>query len=240
MSLLNKQNYKQLSDIINIAWEDLEDIGITRLGHQKRFMLGVKRLIDIDKGLYQPNPNKKQIKYCNSLENNEFSDSLTYATLRKPQISSNSLMNKHRTGTYIPTSSFRLPPPLSSPIINCQSTRTRSLENINSNERKLDVLPVSSQYSTMINLDDTNLSSSTESTNGIPFANENIGTIKQRSPLNNYNTIDTMKRSLPIEFFQQSNTTTMPIYDNNERFTRQNIDKRSQYIEVFKKDKQIK
>jgi hypothetical protein len=76
MSLLNKQNYKQLSDIINIAWEDLEDIGITRLGHQKRFMLGIKRLIDIDKGLYQPNPNKIQIKStierCNSLENNEF------------------------------------------------------------------------------------------------------------------------------------------------------------------------
>jgi len=144
-------------------------------------------------------------------------------------------MNKYRTGTYIPTSSFRLPPPLSSPIINCQSsTRTRSLENINSIE-----IPVSSQYSTMINLDDTNLSSSTESTNGIPFANENIGTIKQRSLFNNYNTIDTMKRSLPIQFFQQSTTTT-PIYDNNERFNRQNIDKRSQYIEVFKKDKQIK
>jgi hypothetical protein len=86
----------------------------------------------------------------------------------------------------------------------------------------------------MINLDETNLSSSTESTNGIPFANENIGTIKQRSPFNHYNTLDTMKRSLPIEFFQQSTTT--PIYDNNQRFT----DKRSQYIEVFKKDKKIK
>jgi len=88
----------------------------------------------------------------------------------------------------------------------------------------------------MINLDDKNLSSSTESTNGIPFANENIGTIKQRSPFNHYNTFDTMKRSLPMDFFQQSTTTTTPIYDNNERF----IDKRSQYIEVFKKDKQIK
>lgn len=76
MSLLNKQNYKQLSDIIHIAWEDLEDIGITRLGHQKRFMLGVKRLIDIDKGLYQPNPNKKQlntiIEHSNSVEDNHF------------------------------------------------------------------------------------------------------------------------------------------------------------------------
>jgi CASK-interacting protein len=46
---LNEQNYRQLSDITSVAWEDLEDIGITRLGHQKRFMLGIKRLIAIDK-----------------------------------------------------------------------------------------------------------------------------------------------------------------------------------------------
>ena len=83
ISLLNEQNYKQLSDIVNIAWEDLEDIGITRLGHQKRFMLGIKRLIDVEKGLYQTNPNKlyssssKQMKIVrdcsNSLENKKFS-----------------------------------------------------------------------------------------------------------------------------------------------------------------------
>ncbi len=70
-----------------------------------------------------------------------FADSSTYATLRKPHISPNSLINKQRigsTGTYIPVSSFRLPPPLSSPVNNSQSTRTRSLENINSDEPKLD------------------------------------------------------------------------------------------------------
>ncbi len=48
-----------------------------------------------------------------------------------------------------------------------------------------------------------------------------------------------MKRSLPIEFFQQSTTTT-PIYDNNERFIRKNTDQRSQYIQVLNKDKQNK
>ena len=46
--MLNEQNYRQLDDVMGIVWEDLEEIGITRLGHQKRFMLGVKRLIDID------------------------------------------------------------------------------------------------------------------------------------------------------------------------------------------------
>lgn len=76
MILLNEQNYRQLTDVLNIAWEDLEDIGITRLGHQKRFMLGIKRLSDIEKGLYQPNPNKQQMKFpverCDSLENKNF------------------------------------------------------------------------------------------------------------------------------------------------------------------------
>ena len=44
------------------------------LGHQKRFMLGIKRLNDIDKGLYQPNPNKikSTVERCNFLENNEY------------------------------------------------------------------------------------------------------------------------------------------------------------------------
>lgn len=37
----------------------------------------------------------------------------------------------------VPVSSYRLPPPLSSPIINSLSIRTRSLENINDNEQKL-------------------------------------------------------------------------------------------------------
>ncbi|CAF2402053.1 unnamed protein product [Rotaria sp. Silwood2] len=318
MSLLNKQNYKKLSDVINIAWEDLEDIGITRLGHQKRFMLAIKRLIDIDKGLYQPNPNKiisspinrikSTMERSNSLEHNEFiqkafmrspsnGDSSPYATLRKPQFSPNSLTNKQRigsSGTYIPTLSFRLPPPLSSTIINSSinnyqsmgSNRTRSLESIHTKERKLDInhnqresIPSQcAQHSTIINnnlqlLHDINLSSSTESTNCIPFANENIGTIKQRSPIDHYNTLkvkqsfDTIKRSLPIEFFQQSNIhsmTTTPIYDNNEHFIHKtkispckqikktsltatereasssNTDKHLQYIEMSKKNKENK
>lgn len=65
LTLLNKQNYREINDILDIAWEDLEDIGITRLGHQKRFMLAVKRLKDMKKGLYQPNvtasPNHRRL-----------------------------------------------------------------------------------------------------------------------------------------------------------------------------------
>ena len=163
------------------------------------------------------------------------------------------------------TTSFRLPPPLSSTSTASHSTsnqesisssRTRSLENINANEKtsppnslplNAEVSPMNHGYSSQQNdsiasqyaprtnkmtnlqlLGDANLSSSTESTNGLPFANENVGTIKQRSPYNQnlYNSsLDPMKRSLPIQFFEQSSThlmkTSYPmssaIYDNNER-----------------------
>ena len=203
-------------------------------------------------------------------------DSSNYATLRKPPMSpKTSLSNKQpRTPSHISpmaTTSFRLPPPLSSTSNASQppsnqdslsSSRTRSLENINANEKTSppNSMPldaegspstngyslqhndsISSQYAPRTNqmtnlqlLGDANLSSSTESTNGLPFANENVGTIKQRSPYNQnlYNSsLDPMKRSLPIQFFEQSNPhlmkTSYPmstaIYDNNERLISTNI-----------------
>ncbi|CAM4769653.1 unnamed protein product [Rotaria magnacalcarata] len=381
LSLLNEQNYIQLSDIMDIAWEDLEDIGITRLGHQKRFMLGIKRLKDIKKGLFQANTNsstqspavvsspnnhrlpstpsrqsnaldnrpnvpirqtKSSLERCNSLENNSIlptqlsirkpsiqishlsparitsnGDSSNYATLRKPPISPKISLNKQQQKLIsnivspMANSSFRLPPPLSSTTNSTNtpannellsfSSRTRSLENINSNEQNpSSVLSQNNTNSSITNgncsqynqrsnkitnlesLGDDNLSSSTESTNGIPFANENVGTIKQRSPHtqnNNYlynGSLDKMKRSLPIQFFEQSNThllkpsypMTTAIYDNNERFIPTTImspnkpirknsalspaqmngrnkslgtgDKRVQYIDIIKGDKQSK
>ena len=65
------------------------------------------------------------------------SDSSPYATLRKSQVSPNAKQRVNSSAMSVPISSYRLPPPLSSPIINSLSTRTRSLENINDNEQKL-------------------------------------------------------------------------------------------------------
>ena len=156
------------------------------------------------------------------------------------------------------TSSFRLPPPLSSTsntnsthsstTESLSSSRTRSLENLNTDDPPTVPIEIhssrtngNSTYSSnkptnLQLLGDANLSSSTESTNGIPFANENVGTIKQRSPHNQNNhlynsSINAMKRSLPIQFFEQSNThllkptypMTTAIYDNNERFIPTNL-----------------
>lgn len=170
-------------------------------------------------------------------------------------------------GSPMATSSFRLPPPLSStnpltnPTLNqdsLSSSRTRSLENLNGNETipskneqssnqtrtaPININSINQQQSESNNpqyvqrnlkltnlhtFGDEDLSSSTESTSALPFANENVGTIKQRSPHNpnNFNTFDSMKRSLPLQFFEQSAANlikpsyplaTTPIYDNNDR-----------------------
>jgi len=136
------------------------------------------------------------------------------------------------------TSSFRLPPPLSSSTSTTpndstsSSSRTRSLENVNADEKPTSSIDI--QSTKHVHLDETNLSSSTESTNGLPFANENIGTIKQRSPHNqnsnlynnNNSSMNSIKRSLPIQFFEQTIKPSYPlttaIYDNNERFIQNN------------------
>lgn len=44
------QGYRQVRQVTNITWEDLDDIGILKLGHQKKFMLAIKRVQDILSG----------------------------------------------------------------------------------------------------------------------------------------------------------------------------------------------
>nr|XP_054592382.1 caskin-2 [Nothobranchius furzeri] len=44
---LCENGYDSISIVKDITWEDLQEIGITRLGHQKKLMLEVKRLSDL-------------------------------------------------------------------------------------------------------------------------------------------------------------------------------------------------
>nr|XP_023676392.1 caskin-2-like isoform X1 [Paramormyrops kingsleyae]XP_023676397.1 caskin-2-like isoform X1 [Paramormyrops kingsleyae]XP_023676403.1 caskin-2-like isoform X1 [Paramormyrops kingsleyae] len=46
---LSENGYDSISIVKDITWEDLQEIGITKLGHQKKIMLAVKRLSDIQK-----------------------------------------------------------------------------------------------------------------------------------------------------------------------------------------------
>nr|XP_046232109.1 caskin-2-like isoform X2 [Scatophagus argus] len=45
--------YDSISIVKDITWEDLQEIGITKLGHQKKLMLAVKRLCDLQRSRNQ-------------------------------------------------------------------------------------------------------------------------------------------------------------------------------------------
>lgn len=51
---LRRQGYRTVEDVTQLTWEDLEDFGILRLGHQKKIMLAIKRVKDILTGKYVP------------------------------------------------------------------------------------------------------------------------------------------------------------------------------------------
>ncbi|XP_062539162.1 uncharacterized protein LOC134207464 [Armigeres subalbatus] len=44
------QGYETVNDVTQLTWEDLEDIGIVKLGHQKKILLAIKRVKDIISG----------------------------------------------------------------------------------------------------------------------------------------------------------------------------------------------
>lgn len=45
-----EQNYQTVDDVAQLTWEDLEEFGIVKLGHQKKIMLAIKRIKDIKAG----------------------------------------------------------------------------------------------------------------------------------------------------------------------------------------------
>jgi len=54
---LQDQGYRHVPDLLNISIEDLEDIGFFRLGHQKRLLLGIKKVKELKKlGLVPTKP----------------------------------------------------------------------------------------------------------------------------------------------------------------------------------------
>ncbi|KAK0146623.1 Caskin-1 [Merluccius polli] len=48
--VLVQNGYENIDFITDITWEDLQEIGITKLGHQKKLMLAVKRLAEMQHG----------------------------------------------------------------------------------------------------------------------------------------------------------------------------------------------
>ncbi|XP_034062654.1 caskin-2-like isoform X3 [Gymnodraco acuticeps] len=50
---LSENGYDSISIVKDLTWEDLQEIGITKLGHQKKLMLAVKKLCDIHRAILQ-------------------------------------------------------------------------------------------------------------------------------------------------------------------------------------------
>ncbi|XP_052397327.1 caskin-2 isoform X4 [Carassius gibelio] len=50
---LSENGYDSINIVRDLTWEDLQEIGIIKLGHQKKIMLAVKKLCDIHKALLQ-------------------------------------------------------------------------------------------------------------------------------------------------------------------------------------------
>ena len=46
------QGYTQVKDVLSISIEDLEDIGFYQLGHQKRLLLGIRRVKEVRGGKF--------------------------------------------------------------------------------------------------------------------------------------------------------------------------------------------
>ncbi|KAF7698296.1 caskin-1 isoform X2 [Silurus meridionalis] len=66
--LLVKNGYENIEFITDITWEDLQEIGITKLGHQKKLMLAVKKLAEIQKGTEKRNMTRKKTQEQTSVE----------------------------------------------------------------------------------------------------------------------------------------------------------------------------
>lgn len=79
LSILSSQGYKTISDLYLINCEDLEEIGIRKLGHQKKLMLIIKRLQSTIGEPLNENSN------ISSTSNNKMTYDL-YATVRKPSL----------------------------------------------------------------------------------------------------------------------------------------------------------
>ncbi|KAM9392919.1 caskin-2 isoform 2-T4 [Pholidichthys leucotaenia] len=50
---LSENGYDTINIVKDLTWEDLQEIGITKLGHQKKLMLAVKKLCDIHRAILQ-------------------------------------------------------------------------------------------------------------------------------------------------------------------------------------------
>ncbi|XP_077780318.1 caskin-2 isoform X4 [Podarcis muralis] len=65
---LVSNGYDSISIVTDLTWEDLQEIGINKLGHQKKLMLAVKKLTDLRKSLSQADTSTLRRKIPGALD----------------------------------------------------------------------------------------------------------------------------------------------------------------------------
>ncbi|XP_077183946.1 caskin-2 isoform X3 [Paroedura picta] len=65
---LVSNGYDSISIVTDLTWEDLQEIGINKLGHQKKIMLAVKKLTDLRKSLNQADASTLRRKIPGALD----------------------------------------------------------------------------------------------------------------------------------------------------------------------------
>ncbi|XP_066473407.1 caskin-2 isoform X2 [Tiliqua scincoides] len=65
---LVSNGYDSISIVTDLTWEDLQEIGVNKLGHQKKIMLAVKKLTDLRKSLSQADTSTLRRKIPGALD----------------------------------------------------------------------------------------------------------------------------------------------------------------------------
>ncbi|KAF3846945.1 hypothetical protein F7725_004023 [Dissostichus mawsoni] len=74
-----ENGYENIEFITDITWEDLQEIGIIKLGHQKKLMLAVKRLAEMQRG-----SDELMSPKMSSFQDSELSPELQSAIMTQP------------------------------------------------------------------------------------------------------------------------------------------------------------
>lgn len=137
---LCSEGYETIDKVCTLTWEDLEEIGIIKLGHQKRLLIGIEKLrkyerqqkeIQADQAIYDVHPNHRMSLASNNYAENRMS-TLSRSTSRSGFFQTRSGANLDRRGlpvaTVVPALKHITNPPMSSDV---------TLHNMNSQEQSM-------------------------------------------------------------------------------------------------------
>ncbi|KAL5287761.1 hypothetical protein ACFFRR_008562 [Megaselia abdita] len=114
---LLEQNYKTVRDVTQVTWEDLEDIGIVKLGHQKKILLAIKRVKDILSG--KRNQIYSTVGLLPPIQQNQYTTSQYY----QQQLEQ-----------------LQLPPPPSSPPLQTTTTNSNNSTRVSWDDSRMPLL----------------------------------------------------------------------------------------------------